>query len=54
MMESCNYDMEGVFYCKVLTTLNSHIVVGHINFLEPMLVLIIRVNVGHIDCFLES
>ena len=33
---------------KQTTTLNGHILVGHNNFLESMLILIMRNNVGHI------
>ena len=33
---------------RLWTTLYSLISVGHNNFLEPMLILIMRVNVGHI------
>ena len=31
------------------TTLNSHDIVGHTNFLEPTLILIMIINVGHIN-----
>ena len=29
-------------------TLNSHIIAGHNNFLEPIVILTVRINVGHI------
>ena len=32
-------------------TLNSPISVGHGNFLEPTLIFIVRINVGHVNCF---